>query len=281
MQAFDNLDNFSQEEFLLYDQKDELFQQTPLVKLLYDLAQESSDKSPCDDNVYEIMDHLIQKGCDVNAEDKNKCTCLHYAALIGDQTLITRLLSAGADTNRIDNEGFLPWMKALCFSSKDIADLLLPEGDFYLEVPHYKEPVTSHIGLCILAKQMSCINYLIQRNYDVEAEEIIQRDNTTPLILALERKQSNVVKELLKCGLRKINYKNAAGFSALYYALEAWQHADQIVWTQILDDLIRYGANINALVGHPDTPIIMRQSNLVCLWKLDWILKQKPQLNFV
>ncbi|KAG9943476.1 hypothetical protein KCU85_g8660, partial [Aureobasidium melanogenum] len=60
-----------------------------------------------DDNLYAIVELLLEKGCDVNARNGHGCTPLHtYLSLKrGKENVVRLLLSRGADINVQDNDG--------------------------------------------------------------------------------------------------------------------------------------------------------------------------------
>ncbi|KAH0362119.1 hypothetical protein KCU65_g8285, partial [Aureobasidium melanogenum] len=60
-----------------------------------------------DDNLYAIVELLLEKGCDVNARSRNGCTPLHtYLSLKrGKENVVRLFLARGADINIQDNDG--------------------------------------------------------------------------------------------------------------------------------------------------------------------------------
>ncbi|KAJ7242550.1 ankyrin repeat-containing domain protein [Mycena haematopus] len=79
---------------------------------------------------FEISQHLISKGADVNFLDNrfHFSTPLFYA--VGSQSLelVQLLLASGADPNRSGNTGIVPLFHAATFRSVDIAQALLAAG---------------------------------------------------------------------------------------------------------------------------------------------------------
>ena len=53
----------------------------------------------------EIVDQLIQLGCNVNARDNDGSTVLHTSALLESEEVFKKLLEHGADPKIKDNDG--------------------------------------------------------------------------------------------------------------------------------------------------------------------------------
>ena len=51
------------------------------------------------------LKYLIDHGCDVNAQEENGRTALHYALDLENKEMIKSLIELGADVNIKDNEG--------------------------------------------------------------------------------------------------------------------------------------------------------------------------------
>ena len=55
---------------------------------------------------------LIAAGANVNQQDNNGLTPLHWAAENGHQAVVQALIAAGADINQQDNDGWTPLLHA-------------------------------------------------------------------------------------------------------------------------------------------------------------------------
>ena len=71
---------------------------------------------------------LQEKATDVNAQDENGRTPLHYTATNGESGLAEMLIAAGADVNIRDDDGNTPLHLAARNSFADIAEMLLENG---------------------------------------------------------------------------------------------------------------------------------------------------------
>lgn len=76
----------------------------------------------------EVVELLIAKGADVNAEDISRQTPLHEAAIRGHEEMVRLLLAHGADANAANQWGHTPANSALLFDYDKIAELLCQHG---------------------------------------------------------------------------------------------------------------------------------------------------------
>lgn len=74
------------------------------------------------------MNRLLQAGEDVNAQDSNGWTALHWAAKTPDADSVNALLAAGADPNVEDIFGMTPIMSAAADGQLEIVQSLLQAG---------------------------------------------------------------------------------------------------------------------------------------------------------
>jgi hypothetical protein len=82
-----------------------------------------------------LLRSIINKGADINGRDCKRRTPLHYAAKLVNNNenrnriiCIEILLSAGCDTNAIDEDGFTPLLYAAAFNNIPALELLLAQG---------------------------------------------------------------------------------------------------------------------------------------------------------
>jgi ankyrin repeat protein len=71
---------------------------------------------------------MIEKGADVNEEEKTGRTPLFSAAYYGPLNLVQTLVAQGADINHADRSGYTPLHSAAAGFQKDIAAYLIEQG---------------------------------------------------------------------------------------------------------------------------------------------------------
>jgi ankyrin repeat protein len=72
-----------------------------------DSALHHAVRSEKDENLYAIVERLLEEGCDVNAQNDNGCTPLHSFLIVnkGKENIVRLFLSRGADINIPDDDG--------------------------------------------------------------------------------------------------------------------------------------------------------------------------------
>jgi ankyrin repeat protein len=136
-----------------------------------------------------VAKFLLERGAVVNAQDERLRTPLHYA--VGDRATVETLLTARPDLDAKSTNGQTPMLAATLEGYTDVAELLLKNGaklDLHSasvlgKVDAVKKLLTAEPGL---------------RDTPTEGYE-----KKTPLVLACEAGQVEVVKELLRLGAGK------------------------------------------------------------------------------
>lgn len=77
-----------------------------------------------------IVRHLIDLGVDVNAEDREGWTPLHFAVRTKNSTVVKMLVDAGAEVDSVNDEGITPLHQCLLEQScnLDVVEMLLAAG---------------------------------------------------------------------------------------------------------------------------------------------------------
>ena len=92
----------------------------------------------------------------VNEQDENGCTALHWGCDRGHAAIVTLLLERGADVNAGDADGSTPLHYAILNDEFDIAKILaLHGGDLYKEDDEGESPIDS-LSSTIKAELMNC-----------------------------------------------------------------------------------------------------------------------------
>ncbi len=81
-----------------------------------------------------VIDTLLNHGCKVDQEDKNKQTALIMASRYGDVGIVTRLIASGASLDHSDCNHETAVMHAVRYNNKDVVQVLLDsKADLTLE----------------------------------------------------------------------------------------------------------------------------------------------------
>ncbi|KAL5702068.1 hypothetical protein ACHQM5_027332 [Ranunculus cassubicifolius] len=139
-----------------------------------------------------IAFYLLKRGADPGIVDETGHTALHYAAEIGDMSLLRLLLSRGGTVDAISSKG-TPLEKAALSGKHEAVELLLQ---------HRANPNLTYRDVCspllasILANSMRCMQLLLKAGADPNYCGF----GPTPLELVALEGQADMVLPLLKAG---------------------------------------------------------------------------------
>lgn len=156
---------------------------------------------------------------DWNLAAKNGETLLHTAVRNGQQPVLERLVTLGADILKKDGEGRTPLLAAVIASHDGMVEYLcktFKEREIALD---RQRDANGWTALHHAAGQYSAgiAQHLVEAGADVNARG---NDGVTPLLLAVRAGQSDVVEHLLKNGA-DINAADASGETVFDIALKA------------------------------------------------------------
>lgn len=185
----------------------------------------------------EIVQALLAKGADVNAENKQKSTALFIAAREGNVDTVKLLLAAGAQVNKHNDNGDTPVLIAAIHNKPAIITLLLQHGA--------AQEVVSKQGKSLkkLAKR-SCavqkgIDDFIASTHTVSQWRRINKNKNDELKLAIQAQDVAIIKNLFSGDEKPaINTPlDEYGRTALMYAIPGKK--------QIVQILLQEGALVN------------------------------------
>ncbi len=171
----------------------------------------------------EIITLLIKSGADVNG-NLGDITPLEHAMYIKDIEIITLLIKNGADVN--SNVGDItPLKNAIDIKNIEIITLLIKNG----------ADVNSNLGTntpllnAIATKNIEIVTLLIKSGADVQAYRNKNDILISPLGLALEMGQTDIIKILVESGAESTNIK-------IVNIIEPKEQSDQISSLQLSED---------------------------------------------
>lgn len=137
---------------------------------------------------------------------------LWIAAAMGNNELVSQLLEAGADVNKINYDGFSPLMHAAYYGHLDTVKLLLEHGA-YIDF-HQK---TSALIIAAQNGHIELVEYLLLKGATVSCRD---EDSLQAIHVASFYGHKEIVNLLLRWGAKAID-TTRDGKTALYYALIA------------------------------------------------------------
>jgi len=166
----------------------------------------------------EVAKLLLTKGSKVNSKSKKPTnTPLHYAAINGDIEIVEMLLSRHANINAENKYGNTPLHNAVESKKMEIIELLLKKG---ANVNARNSNNLTPFQLAVEEGREEIIKLLLQHGANVNsAYSCTYREGYTPLCIAVEEGHEKVVKLLLECGA-KIDTHDKDGKTVLQIAVE-------------------------------------------------------------
>jgi len=197
------------------------------------------------DNYIDLAKLLIAKGAQVNVVNRRHQTPLSNAIASRQIGTVELLISKGADVNAGDNlrdHNTIPLLSAISSNQSKIAKLLIAKGA-RVNVTDFEGKTSLHVAAEYNTKDQELVEVLIAKGVDVNAKDTALFN--TPLLLALDRGQSEMAKLLIAKGAR-VNVKNSSSVTPLHYRI------NDLELTKLL---IAKGADIKAQDSEGNTPL--------------------------
>lgn len=174
---------------------------------------------------------LLNQDSDVNADQVDGMTALHWAAYHDDTDLVKRLVEKGANVNATNRYG-IPVLQLACQNGNgEIVELLLAaDAD-----PHVKlRGGQTLLMTAARTGRVRPVKALIAAGADINAEE---HQGQTALMWAAADGHADVVKTLIDAGADFLVPLNS-GFSPLFFAIREGH-------TEVVKVLLQAGADVN------------------------------------
>lgn len=138
---------------------------------------------------------LLQQKVDVNQQELDGSTALHWAAHVDDLGIVNALLKAGAKVNVANHFGITPLMQACDSQNPKIVDVLLTAG---ADPNARAEGGETPVMLAARVGNAEVMKLLLAHGGDANAKEPSQAQ--TALMWAVSQRHADVVKVLLEGG---------------------------------------------------------------------------------
>lgn len=201
----------------------------------------------------EAVKLLLDAGADVNAKNDFGATALLWCARDGEKARL--LIEHGADVNARSKQGRTPLMLAgMRQGGSDLVALLLSKG---ADVNVADTRGETALGLAAEYGDFETVRLLIANKADIQARN---RKGETPVIEASTRTQPEILHLLIQKGA-DVNvatnwYATVRNGQIQLLQITALHHAAQSGSPEMVRDLLRAGANVNALDSRGFGPLI-------------------------
>jgi ankyrin repeat protein len=193
----------------------------------------------------DVVRLLLDRGLDEAHRDNAGWTPLHYAAFEGHSAVVDLLLEVGARMEATDNDGRAPMLLATQEGHLLVVERLIELG---ADVDQKSLDGKTPLRVAALESHTSVLSALVEAGADVTAKDPDGR--STLYLLAIENKLEQVEIILSKSGV-KYNLeedRDLEGRTPLHIA--SWQGH-----TAMVELLLRYGADVNAVDREQRTPL--------------------------
>ncbi|XP_049795794.1 uncharacterized protein LOC126210572 [Schistocerca nitens] len=191
--------------------------------------------------VWNVVKLLIEAGASLEARDDGGRTALHCAARQGSGVCARLLVSAGAELDVRDHTGATPLHTAAEADADEVARALTQAG---ADLKARDNDGMSPLHYAALQGSVKCARLLVRKGASVHRQD---RFGATPLHYAGGGKVADVVNILLEAGAR-LHLRDEDGMTALHYAAD--KGSAKCVWL-----LVSSGAAVNEQDNFGKTPL--------------------------
>lgn len=231
---------------------------TPLKKeLLETLLQNNQDEISCAScykysevlTYADFLNMAIRVGYDINSQDENGKTLLHYKARGDDMEVIRILCSSMSNLDILDNEGCTPWPE-WSRSNRDAVAQEKYVQKSWIFLSHGADPFAGkHIkSLCLASLQLVDTADIIREIYNTRYIDMVDEWGQSALHIAVSYDNTQIAMELLSMGADVNIQREDNGDTPLHIAAFYGR-------TEIVMKLLSMGADVNIQNNDGDTPL--------------------------
>lgn len=204
------------------------------------LAGEPSFPTAAETQDTALIKRLFKNGADVNAEQVDGMTALHWAAYHDNAALVGRLLKKGANASVKNRYGITPLHLACLNGNAQLIGALIEHGadpDDSINGGETALMTASRTG------KLEAVKVLLRAGAKVDADE---RNNQTAVMWAAAEGHTPVVRALVEAGADFNRSLKRSGFNAFYFAIREGQ-------TEVVKYLLSRGADVNGAMRPDNT----------------------------
>lgn len=142
----------------------------------------NEDGGKMNDSHYCIMKVLLEKGAEVNVQDKDGNTPLHLLVRCANVKTIRLFLNFKANVNIINNRGEIPLFHAARTNKLEVVQLLVERGSNVNSIDECSSTILHHACMSNYEKSNKKIKYFVKSGVNIEAHDC---ENQTPFMQLL------------------------------------------------------------------------------------------------
>ena len=171
----------------------------------------------------EVVDVLLEAGCDPKHTDGNGMPCLHYAIIHRNAEVANTLIHRGADVNLVfDDNGKTPLFFALIYWLPSTVEALVSHGADIAARDHQNRGAVYFVAPF---RDPDICQYLITNGADPNVTAL---DGTTPIYVAVTRRNTAVAKVLLENNVRINAFYSYDGKMVTLLDIAISQHLEEL-----------------------------------------------------
>ena len=227
------------------------------------LVEETSEVTAAEQQNWARVQTLIQEGADINADQPDGATALHWAVHWNEPATVTALIEAGVEVNAVNDLGVPPLWIAIDGGNTDVAIRLIEAGanvNARLATGETVVMTAARNGL------RPVVSRLLREGSDVRLAE--HEAAQTALMWAAAGGHADVVRVLAESGA-DIDSRTSRGFTALMFAAQV----GDVDTAQVL---LEAGADLEGRALDGSTPLLVASRSMDALAGIDWRIIPSP-----